>query len=123
MAAAAPAEGVSDASAYVEAVGAFGAGDVAIIFTPDDTHFAIAKACLARGMHVLITTPPVKTLAEHNELAAAAAAAERLLAIEVHKRFDPIYADARDRGGSLGPFSYFTAYMSQPKHQLETFKV
>ena len=117
-----PADGVSDASAYVEAVGAFGAGDVAIIFTPDDTHFAIAKACLARGMHVLITKPPVKTLAEHNELAAAAAAAERLIAIEVHKRFDPIYADARDRVGSLGPFSYFTAYMSQPKHQLDTFR-
>ena len=44
-----PADGVSDASAYVEAVGAFGAGDVAIIFTPDDTHFAIAAACLKRG--------------------------------------------------------------------------
>ena len=61
-------------------------------------------------MHVLITKPPVKTLAEHNELAAAAAAAERLIAIEVHKRFDLIYADARDRVGSLGPFSYFTAH-------------
>merc|ERR1711871_405087 len=32
------------------------------------------------------------------------------------------YTDARDRIQKLGPFSYMYAYMSQPKHQLETFK-
>lgn len=42
---------------------------------------------------------------------------------EVHKRWDPIYTDARDRLRKLGDMSYFTAYMSQPKIQLETFKV
>ena len=40
----------------------------------------------------------------------------------MHKRYDPIYRDARDRVPSLGAFSYFTAHMSQPKHQLDTFK-
>ena len=117
-----PADGVRDASAYKEAIGEFEAGDVAIIFTPDDTHLAIAKTCLTRGMHVLITKPPVKTLSEHNELAAMAATADRLIAIEVHKRYDPMYADARDRMGALGAFSYFSSYMSQPKHQLDTFR-
>ena len=28
----------------------------------------IASECLARGLHILITKPPVKTLAEHNDL-------------------------------------------------------
>jgi D-galacturonate reductase len=42
--------------------------------------------------------------------------------IEVHKRFDPIYNDARERIRAMGDFGYFTAYMSQPKYQLLTFK-
>ena len=42
--------------------------------------------------------------------------------IEHHKRFDPAYADARDRARQLGDFNYFYSYMSQPKSQLETFK-
>jgi len=117
-----PADGVVDRKAYLAAVEAFGPGDCAIIFTPDDTHGAIASACLARGMHVMITKPPVKTLEEHNVLTAEARKVNRLAVVEVHKRFDPIYVDARDRiATSLGAFSYFTAHMSQPKHQLDTF--
>jgi len=118
-----PADDQVDRKAYASALEAFGPGDVAIIFTPDDTHGEIASACLARGLHVMITKPPVKTLVEHNALAAEAATAERLAVVEVHKRYDPIYVDARDRiASSLGTFSYFTAHMSQPKHQLDTFR-
>ena len=117
-----PADDVVDREAYKTAVASFAPGDVAIVFTPDDTHFAIALACIKRGVHVMITKPPVKTLAEHNALAAAAAEAGVLCVVEVHKRFDPIYRDARDRIASLGNFSFFQAYMSQPKHQLETFR-
>ncbi len=42
--------------------------------------------------------------------------------LKVHKRYDPIYVDARDRAKKLGDFSYMYAYMSQPKHQLDTFR-
>jgi len=43
---------------------------------------------------------------------------------EFHKRFDPLYADAvaRISSGGLGDLSYFHAYMSQPKSQLQTFR-
>lgn len=41
-----PADDVIDRHAYKEAIKHFSPGDVAIIFTPDDTHFEIAKACL-----------------------------------------------------------------------------
>lgn len=117
-----PADGVVDRESYREAIRSFAPGDLAIIFTPDDTHDAIATACLEHGMHVMITKPPTKTLAVHNQLAALAKKADRLAVVEVHKRFDPIYQDARDRMQALGDFSFFTAHMSQPKHQLDTFK-
>jgi len=64
----------------------------------------------------------VKTVAEHKELTRIAEEKGVLLQIEVHKRFDPIYNDARQRIQSLGDFGFFVSYMSQPKHQLETFK-
>jgi hypothetical protein len=44
------------------------------------------------------------------------------LAVEYHKRFDPIYSDARNRARQLGPFSYYYSYMAQPKQQLDTFR-
>ena len=44
------------------------------------------------------------------------------MSIEVHKRWDPIYTDARDKVKGLGAFSFLHSYMSQPKHQLNTFK-
>lgn len=119
-----PADDVVDRAAYKTALSEFAEkGDLAIVFTPDDTHYDIAMACLQAGVHVMITKPPVKTLKEHVALADAARLNGLACVVEVHKRFDPIYRDARDRiRGELGDFSFFQAYMSQPKHQLDTFK-
>ena len=109
--------------AYVSAAASFNKGDVAVIFTPDDTHFEIALTCINRGMHVMVTKPIVQTLEHQKILAKAAAENNVLVAVEVHKRLDPFYADARDRArAGLGNFQYLYAYMSQPKHQLDTFK-
>lgn len=111
-----------DPVAYQTALEKLSKGDVVIVFTPDDTHFAIAMKAIERGCHVLIAKPIVKTLSEHLELIAAAEAHGSLVAMEVHKRWDPIYVDARDRIRGLGDFSYFQSYMSQPKTQLDTFR-
>jgi len=43
-------------------------GDVAIIFTPDDSHYSLAAACINAGLHVLVAKPIVKTLQEHKAL-------------------------------------------------------
>lgn len=118
-----PGDNQADPKAYEDAIQTFKAGDVAIIFTPDDTHFEIALACIKQGMHVMVTKPIVQTLDDHQKLSKAAKEKGVLVAVEVHKRLDPFYADARDRARStLGNFQYMYAYMSQPKHQLETFK-
>ncbi|KAJ3416586.1 hypothetical protein HDV05_000868 [Chytridiales sp. JEL 0842] len=97
-------------------------GDGVAVFTPDDTHFEMALFAVRAGMNVLIAKPAVKTVREHQILIEEAEKHNVLVAVELHKRFDPIYADARERMRKLGDFSYFYAYMSQPKHQLHTFK-
>ena len=109
--------------AYLDALETFQPGDCVTIFTPDDTHFEIALACVEKGLHVLVTKPAVKTLSEHRALYEAAKRKNVLVMIEVHKRFDPMYIDAKDKiVESFGPFSYMYSYMSQPKHQLDTFR-
>jgi len=118
-----PADDQVNPKAYLDAISTHKPGDVAIIFTPDDTHYDITLACINHGMHVMVTKPIVQTLEHHNALIKAAKEKNVLVAMEVHKRLDPFYADARDRIRSqLGNFQYMYAYMSQPKHQLETFK-
>ena len=111
-----------DAHAYLSAMDALKPGDIVTVFTPDDTHFGIAMEAVDRGLHVLVAKPIVKTLEEHLTLADAARRNGVLVAMEVHKRWDPIYADARDRIRRLGDFSYFSSFMSQPKSQLQTFR-
>ncbi len=111
-----------DADSYKAALKTMEAGDVVIVFTPDDTHFQIALEAVRHGCHVLVAKPLVKTLQEHLELIQAAEQNGSLVAMEVHKRWDPIYVDARDRIRNLGDFSFFQSYMSQPKSQLDTFR-
>jgi D-galacturonate reductase len=117
-----PDDNTADPEAYLTAINAFQPGDAVTIFTPDDTHFVIALAAINRGLHVMITKPAVQTLEHHRILHEAAEKMGVLVAVEVHKRWDQMYGDARDKIRNLGPFSYMYSYMSQPKHQLETFR-
>jgi D-galacturonate reductase len=111
-----------DPKAYLAAMDELQPGDIVTVFTPDDTHFVIAMEAVDRGLHVLIAKPIVKSLDEHIALAEAARRSGVIVAMEVHKRWDPIYADARDRIRQLGDFSFFSSFMSQPKYQLQTFR-
>ncbi|CAF0754461.1 unnamed protein product [Didymodactylos carnosus] len=117
-----PGDDECNSEAYIQALDSFKAGDACTIFTPDDTHFNITREAIQRKIHVLVTKPAVKTLEEHRQLYEEAKKQNVLVMIEVHKRFDPMYSDARDRIQTLGDFSYFYSYMSQPKFQLDTFR-
>lgn len=108
--------------AYEDALATLQMGDAVIVFTPDDTHFVIAMKAIERGCHVLVAKPIVKRVAEHLQLVNSARENRILIAMEVHKRWDPIYSDARDRIRKLSSFSFFQSYMSQPKSQLNTFR-
>ncbi|KAK4699528.1 D-galacturonate reductase, partial [Phenoliferia sp. Uapishka_3] len=111
----------SDPEAYKAAIDALPRGSAITIFTPDSTHHAIAMYAIERGIHVLVTKPATKTLSQHLELVDAAAKAGVYVQVEMHKRFDPSYADGKNKAKSLGGFSFFQSYMSQPKTQLATF--
>ena len=115
-------KGTSSNESYKEAIDSMKKGSAVLVFTPDDTHYDIAHYALTKQMHVQVAKPLVKTYNEHCLLESLAQKNNLLCMLEVHKRFDPLYADAKDKIRDLGSFSYFTSYMSQPHSQLETFR-
>ncbi|KAI5803627.1 hypothetical protein DFH27DRAFT_622137 [Peziza echinospora] len=117
-----PKTATSDPEAYIEAIDALSPGDAITIFTPDTTHFPIALYAIRKKIHVLITKPATKTLEDHITLIEEARKHGVFVYVEHHKRFDPVYHDAKAKAKGLGEFNYFYSYMSQPKSQLETFK-
>ncbi|KAG6872875.1 hypothetical protein C0995_005733 [Termitomyces sp. Mi166 len=117
-----PKQGKVDPEAYKVAIDEMQPGEAVIIFTPDSTHYPIALYAIEHGMHVLVTKPATQLLSHHNDLIAAARKHNVICFVEHHKRFDPVYSDAKARVAALGEFNYFNAWMSQPKSQLETFR-
>ena len=77
-----PGDDTVDSQAYVKALDAFKPGDACVIFTPDDTHYDMALEAIRRGIHVMITKPAVKTLAEHQKLYEEAKKTNVLVMIE-----------------------------------------
>lgn len=70
--------------------------------TPKETHFALARAALESGVHVLVEKPVAGTLREARELAALADARKRLL-VPVHQfPFQPGFRSLAAQLGSLG---------------------
>ncbi|GLI67187.1 hypothetical protein VaNZ11_011405 [Volvox africanus] len=110
-------------TAYLRALDTMSPGDAVIIFVPDDLHASVAVAAAERRLHVLVAKPAVKTLDEHRKVLDAVAATGVLACVEFHKRWDPMYSDARNRARQLGLFSHFSALMTQPKQQLDTFRL
>ena len=117
-----PADDKTDPDAYKTAIDALPPGSAITIFTPDSTHFPIAKYAIERKIHVMITKPATQLLSHHLDLLALSRQHNVLVYIEHHKRFDPAYTDAKYRSTTLGNFNYWYSYMSQPKSQLATFK-
>ncbi|MBI2825151.1 MAG: Gfo/Idh/MocA family oxidoreductase [Planctomycetia bacterium] len=69
--------------------------DFVCVATPDDRHFAVARAALAAGKHVLIEKPSVLSLAELDELARLAERAGVLAKVVYHKLLDPDHKKLR----------------------------
>ncbi|TFY68346.1 hypothetical protein EVJ58_g1051 [Rhodofomes roseus] len=111
-----PEENKVDPGAYITAIDKMSPGDAVIIFTPDSTHYPIARYAIEHGLHVLVTKPAVQLLPHHIELVELAKKHNVVCFVEHHK------SDARARAAALGEFNFFSAWMSQPKSQLETFR-
>ncbi|MDR5868508.1 oxidoreductase [Halomonas koreensis] len=62
--------------------------DLVVIATPNETHFPLAKAALAKGKHVVLDKPLAVSLAEARQLKSLADGAERLLSVFHNRRWD-----------------------------------
>jgi predicted dehydrogenase len=69
--------------------------DAVCIATPDDRHFATARAAIAAGKHVLIEKPSVLTLRQLDELTALAQQNNVLAKVVYHKLADPDHKKMR----------------------------
>lgn len=65
------------------------------VASPDDRHFAAARAALAAGKHTLIEKPSVLTLTELDELVATAEETGALAKVVYHKLADPDHKKLR----------------------------
>jgi D-galacturonate reductase len=69
--------------------------DFVCVATPDDRHFAAAKAAIEAGKHVLMEKPSVLSLAELDELDALARRKNVLAKVVYHKLLDPDHKKLR----------------------------
>jgi predicted dehydrogenase len=74
--------------------------DAVAITTPPEPRYEIARACIERGLHVLMEKPPTATLSEADELACLAEARGVTLFATWHSRHNPgVEAAARALAG------------------------
>lgn len=69
--------------------------DFVCVATPDDRHFAAAKAAIVAGKHVLIEKPAVLSLVELDELEKLARENDVLAKVVYHKLLDPDHKKLR----------------------------
>jgi predicted dehydrogenase len=70
------------------------------IASTTESHYRIARDCLAAGLHVLVEKPITVTVAEADELIALAAAGKRMLQVGHLERYNPAWLAVRDRIGT-----------------------
>jgi predicted dehydrogenase len=98
--------------------------DVLAIATPDNLHTAPTLAALANGTHVLTEKPMCLDLAEADQIIERARAKNRIVAVDMHKRYDPDHLRIRDDlQKRIGAPLYGTAYLEEPLEvSTSTFK-
>lgn len=91
--------------------------DVVCVATPDDRHFAAARAALVAGKHVLIEKPSVLSLQELDELTSLARQNSVLAKVVYHKLADPDHKKLRTHvaGGVLKHVNNGYCSLLEPK--------
>ncbi|MBI5108174.1 MAG: Gfo/Idh/MocA family oxidoreductase [Rhodocyclales bacterium] len=71
--------------------------DLVSIASTTESHYRIARDCLAAGLHVLVEKPITVTVAEADELIALADAGKRMLQVGHLERYNPAWLAVRDK--------------------------
>jgi len=92
-----------------------------VIATPNDTHYSLARACLAAGRDVVVDKPFTTTLAEATELVQLAQKAGRLLTVYQNRRYDGDFEAVRQlvASGELGRVVRFEANYDRYRPELK----
>jgi len=98
--------------------------DVMAVATPDPLHAEVILAALKAGVHVLTEKPMCLNITEADQIIELARARERIVAVDMHKRYDPDHLRIREEiRHRIGEPLYGTAYLEEPLHvSTRTFK-
>jgi predicted dehydrogenase len=89
---------------YQELLDADAVDAVIVSTAPEDTHYPIARDCLAAGKHVLLEKPMALTLDEADDLIEVAEGAGATFTVGYSQRFQPKFAFVKEQfdSGALG---------------------
>lgn len=92
-----------------------------VVATPNETHYDLARRCLAAGRDVLVDKPFTTSLEEAKELVALATKTNRLLTVYQNRRFDGDFQTLLQiaRSGELGRIVSFEANYDRFRPQLK----
>lgn len=98
--------------------------DVMAVATPDHLHTQPILDSLAAGAHIISEKPLCLDIAEADQIIELARAQNRVVAVDMHKRYDPDHLRIRnDIQNRIGPPLYGTAYLEEPLEvSTSTFK-
>ncbi len=89
--------------------------DVLAVATPDHLHTPVILAGLRAGPHVLTEKPMCLDIREADQIIETARASDRLVAVDMHKRFDPDHVRIwRQLKDEIGEPLYGVAYLEEP---------
>ena len=114
----------SGSKPWLEILRAFPDLDVMAVATPDQLHAEVILAALKAGAHVLTEKPMCLGIAEADRIIALARAKSRIVAVDMHKRYDPDHVRIRqDIKQRIGDPLYGMAYLEEPLQvSTRTFK-
>lgn len=106
--------GVAPSRAVADYRAALGSVDAVDIVTTADSHWEVARACLAAGRHCFVEKPLARTVAEGCLLEAAATSSGRVVQVGHIFRFHPVTATLREAlgAGRIGAVRYATGRFS-----------
>jgi predicted dehydrogenase len=98
--------------------------DVLAVATPDPLHAEVILAALQAGVHVLTEKPMCLDISEADRIIALAQKKQRIVAVDMHKRYDPDHLRIREEiKRRIGEPLYGTAYLEEPLQvSTRTFK-
>jgi predicted dehydrogenase len=98
--------------------------DVIAVATPDHLHTQVTLAALNSGVHVITEKPMCLDIHEADQIIALAKKKNRIVAVDMHKRYDPDHLRIRDDiKNRIGEPLYGTAYLEEPLEvSTSTFK-